>query len=120
MPQVPARLHSEFFDLLKRAESILEHKANVSMRTARLILDTAVAAYVGEARLPFYAYLLAELRKQPAIYESIPDEALNELLESGDAGVMRQAWRDQALSASQCAKYSAISFLDFVGRIQEK
>jgi hypothetical protein len=119
MPLVPARLHSEFFDLLKRAESILEHKANVSVRTARLILDTAVAAYVGEARQPFYAYLLAELRKQPAIYESISDEALNELLESSDAGVVRQEWRDQALSANQSTKYSAVSFRELVGRIQE-
>ena len=119
MPYIPPRLHSEFFDLLKRAESILEHKANVSVRTARLILDTAVAAYVGEARLPFYAYLLAELRKQPAIYESIPDAALNELLESGDAGMLRQAWRDQTLAVSQPAKHPSLSFRDFVGRIQE-
>ena len=64
MPYIPPRLHSEFFDLLKRAESILEHKANIPVRTARMILNAAVTAYVSEARLPFYAYLLAELRKR--------------------------------------------------------
>ena len=99
MPQVLPRLHSEFFDLLQRAEKILEHKAKVAKGTARLILEAAVSAYVCEGRSPFYAYLLAELRKQPAIYESIPGGALNELFESASATGLRRDWRSQALTA---------------------
>ena len=117
MPQMVPRLHSEFFDLLQRAESVLEHKAKVGRGTARLIVEAAVSAYVDEGRSPFNAYLLAELRNRPAIYEAIPGEALDELFEGSDATASRRDWLLKSSGAD--TKHLPISFRDLVGRIQE-
>jgi hypothetical protein len=117
MPQVVPRLHSEFFDLLQKAERVLEEKAKVSKETARLIVKAAVSAYVDEGRSPFYAYLLTELRSHPALYEAVPGDVLNELFESGDAAVLRQDWLHKTIALT--VNHPPLSFQELVDIIQE-